>query len=385
MYSGPGSGPMMAAATAWDAVGIHLESLAAGYSEMMANLQGQVWAGAASDAMAVAAARYIAWASATAVQAESTAAQIRAVASAYETAFAATVPPTAVAANRAQLLMLVATNFFGQNGPAIAATEASYAQMWAQDASAMYGYAGASAQASALSPFQRPPETTNAGGQFAQYAASARASAEVVSGQTQLPVSELFAPAVEQPHVLAPAQPAQAGAVAASSPQTWPIVAELAVLGPTLGVLGIAQQVVFTTGSQGIFGVALLNAQEKAAAGGAVPNPSIQPGVPGSPQFPHAVLASAGRSAPVGKLTVPPGWLTAAQMTDTVDPGGRATRPAGSFGVPAEAPQALRPAANSAPMGAMGPMGRSGPRNDGIAAYRLRDRRFRFPRPPAGG
>lgn len=382
MYSGPGSGPMMAAAAAWEAVGVQLESLAAGYSEMMSNLQSQVWSGAAADAMAVAATRYIAWLSATAVQAESTAAQIRAVAGAYETAFAATVPPTAVVANRAQLLMLMATNFFGQNGPAIAATEAGYAEMWAQDASAMYGYAGASAQASALRPFQRPPETTSLGGQFAQHAASARAAAEAVAGQTQLPVSELLSPVLEQPHLLAPAQPAQAGVVAASSPQTWPIVAELAVLGPTLGVLGIAQQVVFTTGSQGAFGVALLNAHEKAAAGAAVPNPIVPHGVPGSPQFPQAVLASAGRSAPVGKLTVPPGWLTAAPTTDTVEP----TRPAGSTGVHAEAaPQALRPAANSAPMGAMGPMGRSAVRNDGVAVYRLRDRRFRFPRPPAGG
>ncbi|MCV7061583.1 PPE domain-containing protein [Mycolicibacterium vaccae] len=62
-------------------------------------------------------------------------------AGAYEAAFAATVPPAVVAENRIQLAMLVATNFFGQNTPAIAATEAAYAEMWAQDAAAMYGYA----------------------------------------------------------------------------------------------------------------------------------------------------------------------------------------------------------------------------------------------------
>ena len=45
-----------------------------------------------------------------------------------------TVPPAVVAANRAQLATLVATNVFGQNTPAIAATEAQYAEMWAQDA-----------------------------------------------------------------------------------------------------------------------------------------------------------------------------------------------------------------------------------------------------------
>lgn len=33
----------------------------------------------------------------------------------------------------------VATNILGQNTPAIAATETQYAEMWAQDAAAMYG------------------------------------------------------------------------------------------------------------------------------------------------------------------------------------------------------------------------------------------------------
>jgi PPE-repeat protein len=38
---------------------------------------------------------------------------------------------------------LVATNFLGQNTPAIAATEAQYAEMWAQDAAVMADLAGA--------------------------------------------------------------------------------------------------------------------------------------------------------------------------------------------------------------------------------------------------
>jgi PPE-repeat protein len=44
------------------------------------------------------------------------------------------------------LAELAATNFFGQNIPAIAATEAKYLEMWAQDVGAMFGYhAGGSA------------------------------------------------------------------------------------------------------------------------------------------------------------------------------------------------------------------------------------------------
>ncbi len=45
--------------------------------------------------------------------------------------------PSAVAANRVALQALVARNILGQNTPAIMATEAQYAEMWAQDVAAM--------------------------------------------------------------------------------------------------------------------------------------------------------------------------------------------------------------------------------------------------------
>jgi PPE-repeat protein len=64
------------------------------------------------------------------------------------TAAAATLPPTAVAANRAQLATLIATNLLGHNAPAIAATEAQYAEMWAHDAAAMFGYPASSSPSS---------------------------------------------------------------------------------------------------------------------------------------------------------------------------------------------------------------------------------------------
>src|SRR5208283_1484402 len=104
----------------------------------------------------------VAWLSTTATQAEETAAQAEAAVAAYEAAFAATVPPPVIAANRAQLMVLVATNFLGQNTPAIAATEALYMEMWAQDAAAMYGYAGSSAAASQLTSFTQPEQVATA-------------------------------------------------------------------------------------------------------------------------------------------------------------------------------------------------------------------------------
>jgi PPE-repeat protein len=176
MYFGPGSGPMLAAAVAWDGLAAQLHSTAASYSSVISELEGS-WAGPSAASMAAAAARYAAWLTGTATHAEQTAARAKAAAGAYEAAFAMTVSPPVIAANRALLAALVATNFLGQNTPAIAATEAHYGEMWAQDAAAMYGYAGSSASASTLTPYTPPAQTTNPAGQAAQGAAVAQASA----------------------------------------------------------------------------------------------------------------------------------------------------------------------------------------------------------------
>ncbi|EUA35473.1 PPE family protein [Mycobacterium xenopi 3993] len=126
--------------------------------------------------MVAAAAPYVEWMSTAAAQAKEAAAQARVAVSAYEAAFAATVPPPVIAANRSQLASLLATNVFGQNLPAIAATEAQYAEMWAQDAAVMYGYAGSSAAATQMTPFSAPPQTTNVAGLASQSAAVAQAT-----------------------------------------------------------------------------------------------------------------------------------------------------------------------------------------------------------------
>ena len=97
--------------------------------------------------MQAAAAPYVAWLSAATSRAEQSATQIRAAAGAFEAAFAATVHPAAVAANRVQLVSLVRSNLLGLNAPGIAAIEADYEQMWAQDVAAMVGYHGAASAA----------------------------------------------------------------------------------------------------------------------------------------------------------------------------------------------------------------------------------------------
>ena len=157
MYAGPGPGSMLAAAAAWQSLAEELTSAASGYGSVVSTLTSGSWTGPGSISMAAAAAPYVTWLSATGDQAQHAATQATAAASAYESAFAATVPPPIIEANRSLLAALVATNVLGQNTPAIAATEALYAEMWAQDATAMYGYAGASATASQVTPFTAPP------------------------------------------------------------------------------------------------------------------------------------------------------------------------------------------------------------------------------------
>jgi PPE-repeat protein len=183
IYAGPGSGPILAAASAWDGLAAELQSTANSYESAISELTGGPWLGPSSASMAAAAAPYLAWMTTTAAQAEQTATQAKAAAAAYEAAFAMTVPPPLITANRSLLLTLIATNIFGQNTMAIAATETDYAEMWAQDAAAMYGYAGSSATASTLTPFTSPPPTTNPAGASSQGAAVAQSS---TSGGSQL-------------------------------------------------------------------------------------------------------------------------------------------------------------------------------------------------------
>ncbi len=176
MYAGPGPGPMLAAASAWDGLAAELQSTAASYRAAISELTGGPWLGSSSASMAAAATPYLDWMTTTAGQAEQTATQARSAAAAYEAAFAMTVPPAVIAANRSLLMTLIATNVLGQNTAAIAATEDQYAEMWAQDATAMYGYAGSAAVASTLTPFAEPPPTTNPAGQGAAVSQSLMAT-----------------------------------------------------------------------------------------------------------------------------------------------------------------------------------------------------------------
>ncbi|QUR66258.1 PPE family protein [Mycobacterium spongiae] len=177
MYAGPGVGSLQAAAVTWGELSADLQSTAQIYESVVSDLRAYRWLGPSSMSMAAAVIPYVEWLTTTAAQARQTAGQAAAAVAAFEQAFAMTVPPPVVAANRGELAVLTATNFFGQNAAAIAAVELHYAEMWAQDATAMFDYEGASAAAATLAPFASPEQTTSSKGVTAQNAAVAQASA----------------------------------------------------------------------------------------------------------------------------------------------------------------------------------------------------------------
>ena len=150
MFTGAGSGPLMAASTAWNELAADLESTATQYQTVITNLTTGPWLGPSSARMAAAAAPYIAWLQGTAATAAQTGAQAQVAAAAYQSAYASMVPLPEIAANRALLAQLVANNFLGQNTGAIATTEANYLDMWIQDALTMDTYQVNSKAASTL-------------------------------------------------------------------------------------------------------------------------------------------------------------------------------------------------------------------------------------------
>jgi PPE-repeat protein len=343
MYAGPGSGPMLAAAAAWDGLAAQLHSGAAAYTSVISELTSG-WQGPSSTAMAAAAAPYAAWMSTTAGQAELAATQARAAAGAHEAAFAATLHPAVVAANRAQLMTLVATNIFGQNTPAIATTEAQYGEMWAQDAAAMYGYAASSAATTAkVTSFTAAPQTTSTAGLAAQATAAAQTTGTSTGAGVQSTLSQLISEVQTALQNLASPLSSLLGGSSSSTPTTGtpiPGLGGLAASGFSVG--GFAESLLLDglTAPEwmgiGVFNMALSplvstpmnlalgnanNAAAAAAAAAAAPaagaaaapaalGSGFAGGFGGLPGL--GGLAGTGQAASVGGLSVPQNWGWAA-------------------------------------------------------------------------
>jgi PPE-repeat protein len=320
IYTGPGSAPMLAAAAAWDGLAADLESTAASYQSAISGLTSGPWLGPSSASMAAAAAPFVTWMRTAATQAARTATQAKMAAGAYEAVFAMTVPPLVIAANRSLMMSLIATNLLGQNTAAIAATEAHYMEMWAQDAAAMYGYAGQSAAASALTPFAPAPNTTNDAGLAGQAAAVAQSTATSAGTGAQTIASmgpQLLStvPAALQ----GLAQPSQSAsglsgildALGFTSVQSFftlgnaavPYTVSMNTVNLAIGATHIAQWPAAAATSStmgGEVGSGTLASAGSAEVGGS------------------AVNASMGQATGVGRLSVPRGWTAAAPEIRTI-------------------------------------------------------------------
>ena len=176
MYTGAGSGPLMAAAAGWSNLAAELSTTATQWESIITTLTTQQWTGLGSAAAAASAMPIVSWLTTSAAAAEQAATQATSSAAAYEAAFSGVISPPVIAANRAQLAALVATNFLGINTPAIMATEAEYAEFWVQDAITMYVYQAASTAAAILQPIAPASPSTNPAAAGIQGAATAQAA-----------------------------------------------------------------------------------------------------------------------------------------------------------------------------------------------------------------
>jgi len=311
MYTGAGAGPMMAAAAAFSSLADELSMTASASQSAISNLTGEEWIGPSSAVMATAVEPYLAWMHTTAAQLQQAASQAMASAAAYEAAFAMTVPPPLIAANRAQLAALTATNVLGQNTAAIAATEAQYGEMWSQDAAAMYGYAAASAAAARLSPLTSPAPTNDPGGLGAQAAAVSQATATSAQTSGLQQVVSSAPNAVRQ--LAAPLDPPP-GLSALDSFLGNPVVNNVGNAG-----FDVVSWNVFNTIVSNILYNHTLDAAASAGlagdlggavSGGALLGATAPVSTAGLGAAP--VLASMGSAAPVGGLSTPVAWSAAA-------------------------------------------------------------------------
>jgi PPE-repeat protein len=343
IYAGPGSSSLMAAASAWNGLAAELSSAATAYDTVVTQLASEEWLGPASAAMASAAQPYAQWMATTAGQAEEAAAQAQSAAAAYETVLASVVPPPLIALNRTELSQAMATNVLGQNNGIIAQLESQYQEFWAQNAAALYNYAGQSAAATQVTPFQSAPTVANPAATATQ-AAATTAAASTPAASLQQTLQGFLTQFQQQLAQLAGpfASPATTGqatsAFSGANPllqEAWFLISGQTVLPSNIGTFlgGYSNYASFFYNTEGLpyFSIGMgNNFVQIAKTTGALTGPAaaaaaVPKGLPGlggllgggGAVHPAAAIGGAGS---IGKLSVPATWAGAVAPSGHVAP-----------------------------------------------------------------
>jgi PPE-repeat protein len=252
----------------------------------------------------------------------------------------------------------------------------------------MYGYAGASAAASALLPFSPPPRTTNVAGMAAQHAAVTEAAS--TAAQT---TASTTAPAVPQTLQQLSSAATSTSSVDSSTLPSW-LVGPNGLISTLFGAAGgsptinngtwnaltydVSQGGLGTTSSLLAVAAGLAPGAPAAspALGGALPPPGAVGGAWGSLGLGGGapVSASAGQADAIGRLSVPPSWAAA---SSALSPEATAAMPVNNIGA----------ATGGAPSGLLRgiPLTCTGGLGSGGFTHKYGFRYSVMPRPPAAG